>query len=70
MSFIQKELIKSIIELGIKERSDESIKIYGTGVLVNYDNFAIIVVLKSLLSKLSKFDDFFFFYYSTLGKLK
>ncbi len=70
MSFVHRELFKSIIALGIKEDSNRRIKIFGTGVLINFDNFAIITTLKSVIKSLSEFNDYYFFYFSTKGKIK
>lgn len=70
MSFMHRELLKSIIALGIKEDSEKNIKILGTGVLINFNNFVIITTLKSLIAKLLEFDDFYFFYFSIEGDIK
>ncbi len=68
MSLIHKELFKSIVSIGIKDGS--KIKLFGTGVLINYDNFVIISTLKSVIIKVSSFDDYYIFFSSSEGHTK
>ncbi len=68
MSLIHQELLKSIVSIGIKDRN--KITLFGTGVLINFDNFVIISTLKSVIDKASTFDDYDIFFSSSQGQTK
>lgn len=68
-SLITKDLLNIVVAIGLLPDKTKPPLIMGTGVLVDYDDLAIIVTTKHIIEKLSEFEDYYFFNNSIDGKI-